>query len=190
MSRAVRAVKQQPPSPSPLRPHPGLEIRENQKGRSVYTRSGHKAGETLFEHRGERRTFAEARGLPQDHIMEIGDNLVVLASGEIDDFINHSCDPNCRVEFLPDGRVASVAVRAIAPGEELTFDYTTTTSREGLAAFPGWRFPCRCGAPSCRGVVSCAEELPAQRLREYAQKRMLAPHLLARLRTLLAAAAP
>jgi hypothetical protein len=164
-----------------LLPHPGLEVRRTHKGRSLFTRTGHRAGESLFEHRGERMSFAQARGLPQDHIMEIGEDLVVIASGELDDFINHSCEPNCRVEFKPDGRVVSVALRDIAPGEELTFDYATTTTREGLAAFPGWRFPCACGAPTCRGEVSCAEEIPPARLREYRRRGLLAPYVLRRL---------
>jgi hypothetical protein len=135
----------------------------------------------LFEHHGERMTFDRARRLPPEHIMEIGDDLVVIASGELDDYINHSCEPNCRVVFQADGRVICQALRDIAPGEELTFDYATTTTRDGLAVFPGWRFACACGAPGCRAEVSCAEEIPAARLREYIRQGVLAPHVLRRL---------
>jgi hypothetical protein len=168
-----------------LAPHPGLFVRETHKGRSLFTRTGHRAGATLFEHQGQCLTFTQAAGLPQEHIMEIGENLVVTASGNIDDFINHSCEPNCRVEFRPDGRAMSVALRDIAPGEELTFDYATTTTREGLQAFPAWRFACACGTPACRGEVSCAEEIGVARLREYAAQGLLAPHVLRKVRDLL-----
>jgi hypothetical protein len=166
---------------STLPPHPGLFLRSTHKGRSLFTRTGHGAGDPLFEHHGERLSFAQACRLSPEHIMEIGDDLVLAASGDLDDFINHGCVPNCRVEFRRDGRVVAVALRGIAPGEELTYDYATTTTRDGLRAFPGWRFPCACGAPGCRGEVSCAEDIPVARLEEYIRQGMLAPHVLRRL---------
>lgn len=55
-------------------------------------------------------------------------------------FTNHSCRPNTRLL----GRNL-VAVRAIARGEPITFDYNTT---EYEMATP---FLCRCGAPGCDG---------------------------------------
>jgi hypothetical protein len=59
------------------------------------------------------------------------------------DRMNHSCEPNCGVR----GSVALVARRDIAPGEELTFDYGTTDT-------VGLEMECKCGAPTCRGVVT------------------------------------
>ena len=58
-------------------------------------------------------------------------------------FVNHSCDPTCLglgVEF-------EVAVRDIEIGEQLTDDYRS------LGRF-ACTFTCRCGAPSCAGLVS------------------------------------
>ncbi len=57
-------------------------------------------------------------------------------------FMNHSCDPNV---ILRDLRV--VGLRAIHPGEDLTFDYHTT---EYELAEP---FGCRCGSARCLGVI-------------------------------------
>jgi hypothetical protein len=62
----------------------------------------------------------------------------------IDDFLNHSCEPNLG---FTSGTLVLYALRPIAAGEELTFDYSTSMCE------PGWSFPCRCGAPTCRGVV-------------------------------------
>lgn len=56
----------------------------------------------------------------------------------------HSCEPNCCVSF-PDR--ALVAVRAIEPGEPITYDYETT---ESWFSHPFW---CRCGARRCRGRI-------------------------------------
>ena len=82
-------------------------------------------------------------------------------------FMNHSCDPSVRVI----GREVR-ALRAILPGDEITFDYDTT---EFEMAEP---FDCRCGAAACRGWIGGFAHLdPAHHevLRE-----MLAPHLLTR----------
>lgn len=57
-------------------------------------------------------------------------------------FMNHSCDPNV---LLREQRV--VGLRAILPGEDLTFDYHTT---EYELAEP---FGCRCGSVQCLGVI-------------------------------------
>lgn len=63
-------------------------------------------------------------------------------------FINHSCDPNTWVEVgvTDDGQAWAtvIALRPIAAGEELSYDY----------AFPAnLAEPCRCGADNCRGLI-------------------------------------
>lgn len=59
-------------------------------------------------------------------------------------FTNHSCRPNAEL-VIANGRVEFFALRAIAPGEEITVDYGET-HHEG-------RLACRCGAPGCRGAL-------------------------------------
>ncbi len=56
----------------------------------------------------------------------------------------HSCEPNCCVSF-PTHSV--VAVRAIAAGEPITYDWETT---ETWFSHPFW---CRCGSRRCRGRI-------------------------------------
>lgn len=63
-------------------------------------------------------------------------------------FINHSCDPNTWVEVgvTDDGQAWAtvIALRPIAAGEELSYDY----------AFPAnLAEPCSCGADNCRGLI-------------------------------------
>ncbi len=55
-------------------------------------------------------------------------------------FVNHACEPSCRIEYRPDGRPALIANRDLVPGDEITFDYTLT---EGDLA---GSFQCRCPA--------------------------------------------
>lgn len=57
---------------------------------------------------------------------------------------NHSCDPNA--SFDADGML--LAVRAIEPGEEITYDYVA----HPIPASP-WNFECACGAENCVGWV-------------------------------------
>ena len=63
--------------------------------------------------------------------------------------INHSCEPNCDAENIR-GRIWIVARRAIAPGEEITFNYNydLESYRE---------HPCRCAAPGCVGFIVAEE---------------------------------
>ena len=55
-------------------------------------------------------------------------------------FINHACDPSCRIVYREDARPVLVARRNLPPGTEITFDYTAT---EGRLAHP---FSCHCPA--------------------------------------------
>jgi hypothetical protein len=56
--------------------------------------------------------------------------------------INHSCDPNTAFQGLN-----IYAIRDIAVGEELTFDYSTMYSENML------EFPCQCQSPKCRKII-------------------------------------
>jgi len=71
-------------------------------------------------------------------------------------FINHSCDPNSYVDVgvTDDGQAWAtvVALRPIAIGEELSYDY---------AFPPHLAEPCRCGSPKCRGLIVDEDALPA-----------------------------
>ena len=54
-----------------------------------------------------------------------------------------------------------IAIRLIARGEEIRFDYSTTMSQDT------WTLECRCRAASCRGIVQNFEELPQWLQRRY-----------------------
>jgi len=57
-------------------------------------------------------------------------------------FMNHSCEAN---SFSPGGFDFEIAVRDIAPGEQLTSDYGSLNLEAQLA--------CSCGSDECRGIV-------------------------------------
>jgi len=80
------------------------------------------------------------------------------------ELINHSCDPNV---FFDAQRWQLVALRTIAPGDELCFFYPST---EWEMASP---FECGCGSQRCLGRITGASKLP----REVLAGHRLAPHV-------------
>jgi SET domain-containing protein len=69
--------------------------------------------------------------------------------------LNHSCSPNAEALIL-DGGIWVLALRDIAAGEEVTFNYNYDLQdyRE---------HPCRCGSPKCVGYIVAEEFFSAVR---------------------------
>lgn len=115
-----------------------------------------------------RRPLWQAR--PNRHSVQVGASRhLVITNGA--EFTQHSCEPNTRVEFCPDGTVWLVAVRPIRPLDLITFDYNTV---EWDMAAP---FDCLCGTPSCLGRIAGLRHAPVARSRKLALDGRLSPHL-------------
>jgi uncharacterized protein len=71
-------------------------------------------------------------------------------------FTNHSCDPNIAIQ----GQIVLVAMRDIAPGEELTIDWATTDDGD-------YTMPCRCGSAACRGTITGKDWMHPQLQEKY-----------------------
>ena len=70
---------------------------------------------------------------------------------DLDNYVNHSCDPNCDVEVFPTNYLIKLtANRDIFPGEPVTIDYEMT--EEDMVA-QGDQFECECGGENCRGRI-------------------------------------
>lgn len=107
-----------------------------------------------------------------DKFLQISADRYIGPSGGMDDFVNHSCDPNCGVQFF-DSRIVLTTIRPINPGEEITFDYATTQN-----AYP-YRFSCGCGRPNCRLDIGDFDDLPYALKSKYHDRGVLAPYLAA-----------
>ena len=103
-----------------------------------------------------RGRCSRAKGAGAANALQIGVDRY-LDLDEPGRFVNHSCEPNAGV--MDDTRL--VALRAIAAGEEIRFDYSTTVS-------DGWTMTCRCGSPECRGLVVAYQLLPPALRQRYA----------------------
>ncbi len=88
------------------------------------------------------------------HAMQVGPDDWLCSAGEhLDDCINHSCEPNAG--FVT-GEPTLFALRDIAAGEQLFWDYSTSISEAG------WMLECWCGAPTCRRIIRPWFELTAE----------------------------
>ncbi|MDF2773060.1 MAG: nuclear protein [Geminicoccaceae bacterium] len=123
------------------------------------------AGVRLIEYAGERLTPEEAEARYPDvpgerhhtYLFAIddadGSEVVVDAAvgGNDARFINHSCAPNCDA-VVEDGRIWIETLRDIEPGEELAYDYAYVLAERHSPAAKR-RYPCHCGARTCRGTI-------------------------------------
>jgi hypothetical protein len=129
----------------------------NRLGKAVYAGKAYGEGQVIVPFEGpivSRQDLPGPLVATADRYVQVGPGQFMGPSGGIDDLVNHSCDPNCGLRFGPGGPVL-VAIRAIAEGDELTWDYSTTIVADD------WSMQCRCGSVRCRGIVGDFRDLPA-----------------------------
>ena len=126
-----------------------LEVRASRiDGLGVFAAQAIAGARKIGEIRGESISVdaARIRATRSERIMivELSAHRAIDFSKSADPmrFTNHSCQPNARLD-ISQGRVEFYALRAIAPGEEITVHYGQTHHQGKLA--------CRCGAPGCAG---------------------------------------
>lgn len=144
-------------------------------GNGVYAARKIPAGTRIIEYTGKRITSEQADALhpvnPDDPFHTF---FFSTTSGKIIDggnhgndarWINHSCEPNCEAEENEAGsRVYIVALRDIARGEELFYDYGLIME-ERITPTLKRQYRCLCGKPGCRGTMLA---LPKPRRRKAA----------------------
>uniref|UniRef100_A0A9J2P810 Histone-lysine N-methyltransferase n=2 Tax=Ascaris TaxID=6251 RepID=A0A9J2P810_ASCLU len=139
------------------------ERRTTNKGFGVFAKKYIPAGQELTEYVGrvmprdeyfEQLNFIGTfNNLEMSYFgMQITNEFYVDARncGNMSRSVNHSCEPNCKVNAVTvDGvyRLKVSALKDIAAGDELTYDYGT----ELWSGMVGMR--CRCGTAGCRGVI-------------------------------------
>ncbi len=110
------------------------------------------AGETVAAFGGWVVTYATLTTMSHDRqsrSIQVDEDLYLVSdeTPEPGDMLNHSCEPNCGLS----GSALLVAMRDIAVGEELTFDYAMCDASDYD------EFTCQCGEATCRGVVTGAD---------------------------------
>jgi hypothetical protein len=118
----------------------------------VYTSTPIRKKTRVVEYDGERITAEEAdrryNGVSRTYLYGLDDGKTVIDGHGLGAYLNHSCDPNCEVDEIK-GRVWIFAIRDIAAGEELLWDYNLYDDEDPA--------PCHCGSPKCRGTMYSRE---------------------------------
>ena len=128
---------------------PRLEVRETgARGRGVFALEPIRAGE-LVAAWGGTPVPADLMHLVRDDLLhlsvQVEENLFLVGERPGPGvYINHSCSPNAGIA----GSHLLVAMRDIAPDEDVCFDYAMTDGS------PYDEFECACGAPTCRGRIT------------------------------------
>ena len=124
-------------------------------GRGVFAARPFLAGEVILAFSGPRIGLAEAlaKGDVEFNVLQIGDAEYqdIETPGVL---ANHSCEPNAGIK----DDVSLIALRPLAVGEEIRWDYSTSMweSHEAI------KMLCRCGSSGCRGVVDQFPTLPQE----------------------------
>ncbi len=133
--------------PSYLTPHARIDKRLTGE-LGCFANAPIRSGETVaaFGGRVVTRAYVDTMA-PADAFLalQIDEDLFLVSIGiDPSDCIHHRCDPNCGIS----GASMLVAMRDIAVGEELTFDYAMSEGSD----FD--EFECQCGAALCRHKVT------------------------------------
>ncbi|KAL1851870.1 hypothetical protein Plec18170_006173 [Paecilomyces lecythidis] len=139
----------------------GVEvIKTMDRGYGVRSNRSFEPNQIIVEYTGEIITQSECENRMRTiyknnecyYLMYFDQNMIIDATrGSIARFVNHSCDPNCRMEKWTVAGKPRMALfagdRGIMTGEELTYDYNFDPfSQKNVQE-------CRCGATTCRGVL-------------------------------------
>ena len=126
-----------------------------------YTTRPIRKGTLIVEYVGEYLTYEQADDLYDDfentYLFGLDGGKRIIDGYGVAAFVNHSCKPNCETDQIR-GKMWIIALRDIAAGEELTYDYNLYDGEDDA--------PCLCGTARCRGSLYSATHL-----RKLAKKR-------------------
>lgn len=133
----------------------------------VFTTTSIPANVPILEFNGDlftRETLQHEMG----RVMQISHNSFLGPSGDFDDYINHSCNPNCAVKIV--GRRTILFSLYLIPADtELTWDYSTTSTDTPEQ----WSMECKCGSHNCRKMISGFHSLDEKTKADLLKKNMI-----------------
>jgi len=142
------------------------------KGDGVITTVGLKSNIPIYQFSGDlfsRETISHEYSL---HI-QIGLNKFMGPSGGIDDYINHSCNPNCALHIVG-GRAILYTIMPIAAGTEITYDYSVTSDDSK----DDFNMKCNCKEHNCRKFISGFKYLDDDTKKRYQDLNIVPKYIL------------
>jgi hypothetical protein len=145
-----------------------LEVKQSKTGSGVFATIEIPSNVPIIEMTGPIYVESEIPNQILSTVLQIGPNTFIGSSGLADDYINHSCNPNCMVHVIGN-RAILYSMYVIPKGNELTFDYSTTSTD----TLEKWKMDCQCGDYNCRKVISGHQYLEEKTKKEYQKKGMI-----------------
>lgn len=142
-------------------------------GKSVFAGRAFKKGDVITQFTGpmlHKSNIPEDYRDEEDRFVQVGVDVFMGPSGGIDDLINHSCEPNAGLKFS-DEEVLLVAMKDIAEGDEITWDYSTTMFENT------WKMRCDCRKASCRKIIGDFTLLDPGLQEQYRDLGVIPPYL-------------
>lgn len=131
--------------------------------KSLVTKTKLKKGTVLFVFSGKYLHKEQIENFR--YPLQINENVFLESPHDHENYINHSCKPNCFINF---STMELITLKTVKPEEEITFDYCAT--EYDLIEQKG-DFTCNCGYKSCRKQISGFKYLSKK------QKNKLKPYL-------------
>ncbi len=151
-----------------------LILKKTRNGKGVFANKNFKKYEQIIQFHGKLLTYEQFPAhytKMEDYCVQIGKNLYMGPSGRIDDFINHSCNPNSGPKI--NGKNAFLmAIKNIKKREEITWDYSTTMDEDF------WEIACNCRSKNCRKRIGDFKYLTKKLKQKYIKLGIVPRYLL------------
>ncbi len=134
-----------------------ISIRKTQNGRGLFANKDFKKGKTLFKVKGILFPVAKEKKFDSKtkaNSIRYSQEQYLNPAGELADFLNHSCDPNCAIKKI-EKNLYIFAIKNIFAGSEITIDYSTIIAKDD-----SWKMKCNCYSKNCRKIIRKFNSLP------------------------------
>lgn len=120
-----------------------VQVKRSSAGLGLFAAAPISRGEQIIQYIGEYISEAEANRRGGKYLFAISDTEVIDGKGRENTarYINHSCDPNAEAVLYDEHEVIIEAIKDIAPGEEITYDYGEEYVADHIAPIG-----CKCAA--------------------------------------------
>lgn len=122
---------------------------EKKKSNGVLTKVNLDKGIVIFEIKGDIIQRPQMTSEKYSDYLQIGKDSFLSKSGDLDDYIRHSCNPNCYLRVVGN-RAQLYSLYEIKAGNEVTYDFSTTST----ATYDEWKMNCYCDFINCRTIIS------------------------------------
>lgn len=150
-----------------------LAVGKNHLGKAVFAGKAFKCGDVVMKFSGpilSKNDVPKKYKGENDRYMQIDIDTYLGPSGDFDDLINHSCDPNTGLKFMDFG-ILLVAIKNIKKGDEITWDYSTTLFDNQ------WKMKCDCRSKKCRKIVDDFTLLDNHIQKKYKKIGIIPPYI-------------